>query len=222
MTDVDGQGRVTVARRRAASAIPARTVLWAAGVQASPLAALLASATGAALDRAGRVVVEPDCTLPGQPGGVRASATWRTSRTRRASRCRASPRWRCSRARYVAGPDPAARCEGRTPPGAVPLQGQRQHGDDRRGRGGRRPGLAAAAAATSAWLAWLFVHILYLIEFENRVLVLFQWAWNYFTRNRAARLITGPSPLPLVPGDAPAGVPERQGGASQATRRRAS
>jgi NADH dehydrogenase len=41
-----------------------------------------------------------------------------------------------------------------------------------------------------AWLAWLFVHLIYLIEFENRILVLFQWAWNYFTRNRSARLIT--------------------------------
>jgi NADH:ubiquinone reductase (H+-translocating) len=45
-----------------------------------------------------------------------------------------------------------------------------------------------------AWLAWLFIHILYLIEFENRILVLFQWAWNYFTRNRTARLITGRDP----------------------------
>src|SRR6185436_15406201 len=41
-----------------------------------------------------------------------------------------------------------------------------------------------------AWLAWLFIHLLYLVEFENRVLVLVQWAWNYFTRNRGARLIT--------------------------------
>jgi NADH dehydrogenase len=43
-----------------------------------------------------------------------------------------------------------------------------------------------------AWLAWLFIHILFLIEFQNRILVMLQWAWNYFTRNRAARLITGP------------------------------
>jgi NADH:ubiquinone reductase (H+-translocating) len=42
-----------------------------------------------------------------------------------------------------------------------------------------------------AWLAWLFIHLIYLIEFDNRVLVLFQWAWNYLTRNRSARLITG-------------------------------
>ena len=41
------------------------------------------------------------------------------------------------------------------------------------------------------WLAWLFIHLLYLVQFENRVLVLWQWAWNYFTRNRSARLITG-------------------------------
>ena len=45
-----------------------------------------------------------------------------------------------------------------------------------------------------AWLAWLFIHLMYLAEFENRVLVLFQWAWNYLTRNRTARLITGDLP----------------------------
>jgi NADH dehydrogenase len=42
-----------------------------------------------------------------------------------------------------------------------------------------------------AWLAWLFIHLINLVEFENRVLVSIQWAWNYFTRNRSARLITG-------------------------------
>ena len=48
-----------------------------------------------------------------------------------------------------------------------------------------------------AWFTWLFVHLMYLVEFDNRLLVLIQWAWNYFTWNRGARLITGPSPLPL-------------------------
>ena len=42
-----------------------------------------------------------------------------------------------------------------------------------------------------AWLAWLFIHLIYLIGFQNRLLVLLQWSWNYYTRNRAARLITG-------------------------------
>ena len=47
-----------------------------------------------------------------------------------------------------------------------------------------------------AWLIWLFVHLMYIVEFGNRVLVLTQWAWNYLTWNRAARLITGENPLP--------------------------
>jgi NADH dehydrogenase len=47
-----------------------------------------------------------------------------------------------------------------------------------------------------AWLLWVFIHIAYLIEFDNKLLVLFQWAWNYFTRKRGARLITeGPNPF---------------------------
>ena len=52
-----------------------------------------------------------------------------------------------------------------------------------------------------AWLTWLFVHIMYLVGFENRLLVLTQWTWNYLTRNRGARLITGPNPLPLPLGE---------------------
>ena len=48
-----------------------------------------------------------------------------------------------------------------------------------------------------AWLIWLFVHLMYIVEFANRVLVLIQWAWNYLTWNRPARLITGESPLPI-------------------------
>jgi NADH dehydrogenase len=52
-----------------------------------------------------------------------------------------------------------------------------------------------------AWLIWLFVHLMSLVQFQSRVLVLFQWGWSYITRNRSCRLITGPSPLPL-PGHA--------------------
>jgi NADH dehydrogenase len=48
-----------------------------------------------------------------------------------------------------------------------------------------------------AWLAWLFIHLIYLIEFQNRVLVVMQWGWNYFSRNRSARLITGVEPLAI-------------------------
>jgi NADH dehydrogenase len=59
-----------------------------------------------------------------------------------------------------------------------------------------------------AWVLWLFIHLIYLIGFDNKLLVLFQWAWNYFTWNRNARLITGPSPLPLGKGADP--VPDAQ------------
>jgi hypothetical protein len=51
-----------------------------------------------------------------------------------------------------------------------------------------------------AWLAWVFVHIWYLIEFDNKLMVMFQWAYNYFTRRRGARLITGDDPVPPVEG----------------------
>jgi NADH dehydrogenase len=61
-----------------------------------------------------------------------------------------------------------------------------------------------------AWLAWLFIHILYLIEFENRVLVMVQWASNYFTRNRSARLITGAGPGPASGGRELAAPANRQ------------
>jgi NADH dehydrogenase len=52
-----------------------------------------------------------------------------------------------------------------------------------------------------AWLVWVFVHIGYLIEFDNKLKVLLQWAWNYFTDKRGTRLITGPDPLPLMQHD---------------------
>jgi NADH dehydrogenase len=48
-----------------------------------------------------------------------------------------------------------------------------------------------------AWLVWLFIHLISLVQFQSRVLVLFQWGWNYITRNRSSRLITGPNPLPV-------------------------
>jgi NADH:ubiquinone reductase (H+-translocating) len=52
-----------------------------------------------------------------------------------------------------------------------------------------------------AWVIWLFVHLLYIVAFESRLLILIQWAWNYFTRNRGARLITGEDILPRVDGE---------------------
>jgi NADH dehydrogenase len=163
------------------------TVLWGAGVEASSLGKVLARATGASLDRAGRILVQPDLSLPGHPEvfviGDLANYPYQTGKP-------------------LPGLAPVAMQQGRYVANRVVrrLTGQATAPFHYRDRGTMATiGRASAVADLGwvylsgfiAWLAWLFIHILYLIEFENRVLVLWQWAWNYFTRNRSARLITG-------------------------------
>jgi len=174
--------------------VAARTVLWAAGVQASPLGRILAEKTAVAIDRDGRLVVEPDLSVPGHPEilviGDLASFTHQTGRT------------------SLPGVAPVAMQQGRY---AAELIQRRL-----RGEAPGRPfhyrdlgnmatiGRGAAVAELGrlrlsgflAWLAWLFIHLVNLIEFDNRLLVLIQWAWNYLTWNRGARLITGVSRPP--------------------------
>lgn len=166
-----------------AERIQAETVLWAAGVAASPLGASL----GAAVDRVGRVLVRPDLTIPGHPEvfviGDLAS---------------------------LAGP------AGRPLPGVAQVamqmgvhasrnivratEGQPLRAFTYRNLGDMATiGRASAVAdlpmmkltGTIGWLAWLFVHILNLIGFRNRLVVMVQWAWSYFSYQRAIRLITG-------------------------------
>jgi NADH dehydrogenase len=184
VTGIDPEG-VTVKVETGEIRIATRTVLWAAGVQASPLAQVLADRTGCPLDPAGRVIVEPDLTVPGHPEI------------------------------YVLG-DMAhfAHQTGKPLPGVAPVAMQQGAYVARRLRGRTQQpfryvdkgnlatiGRAAAVAEVfglrfsglPAWLLWLFIHILYLIETDNRLLVLTQWVFNYFTRNRGARLITGES-----------------------------
>ncbi len=165
--------------------IESRTVVWAAGVRAVPLAARVASAAGVEVDRGGRVPVLPDLTLPGHPevsviGDV------------------------------AAAPGPG----GKPLPGLAPVAIQ---GGEYAARAildrvaGREPqsfrfkdqGTMATVGRGFAvfqrgrvritgfvgWLGWLFIHLLQLVELENRLLVVTQWAWNYLTRNRSARLI---------------------------------
>ncbi len=181
-----GEATVEMGGRR--EVIRAATVLWAAGVKASPLGAALASRAGATLDRAGRVVVDPDFSVPGHPEifviGDMASYSHATG----------SP---------LPGVAPVAMQEGRHVAKVLRsrLDGEEPPRFRYRDKGDLATiGRAAAVGKVGkfkfsgfpAWLIWLFVHILYLAGFENRVLVLFQWAWNYFTRNRSARLITHP------------------------------
>lgn len=174
--------------------LPATVVLWAAGVAASPLGRLL----GVQPDRAGRVPVGPDLTIPGHSEV------------------------------FVIGDMAAAKGEqGRMLPGVAPVAIQQgrfvaklireevnSHGKHPRAafhywdKGSLATiGRAAAVAQFGrihisgflAWLSWLFVHILFLIGFRNRLLVFIQWAWSYFTYERGARLITGRTDLPGWP-----------------------
>lgn len=168
--------------------IPTRTVLWAAGVQASPLGQILSKATGVTLDRAGRVMVEPNLTVPGRPEifvlGDMANFSHQTGRP-------------------LPGVAPVAMQQGHYVAQLIDarLREQAQTAPFRYKDKGSMATIGRAAAVADiggfhfsgvfAWLAWLFIHLMYLVEFENRQLVFLQWAWNYVTRNRAARLITG-------------------------------
>jgi NADH:ubiquinone reductase (H+-translocating) len=186
VTGIDATG-VTILVDGATQRIPARTVLWAAGVAPSPLGAILCRRIGATLDRAGRVVVEPDLSVPGHPEifviGDMASFTHQGGKP-------------------LPGVAPVAMQQGRY---VARLIGKRLRGEPVEpfhywNKGnlatiGRRSAIADFGAirfsGPFAWLAWLFVHLMYLVGFENRVLVLMKWMYNYVTRNRGARLITG-------------------------------
>ena len=202
-TDCEGDGDRRARRRLRARGgggserIEARTVIWAAGVAASPLGAELARGTGASLDRAGRVVVAPDLSLPGHPeiavvgdlaaalshgpkgddagarrepggqaDGPRRGGQPLAPPARRSRPCRSATAttatWRRSAARRRSSSSPC-RCFGTL----------------------RFSGLAA-------WLFWLFAHIYFLIGFRNRLMVMIDWAWAYFTYERGARVVAEP------------------------------
>ena len=186
VTAVDAEG-VTVQIGGRLERIAARTVVWAAGVKASPLGAVLERRAGAPLDRAGRVLVEPDLSVPGHPEifviGDMANYPHQTGRPLPGIAPVAM-----QQGRYVSRLI-QARLAGRSVPSF--------HYVDK----GTLATIGRAAAVADifgfhvtglpAWLVWLFVHLMYLVEFDNRLLVLIEWAYNYFTRNRGARLITG-------------------------------
>ncbi len=176
-TSIDATG-VSLGERR----LDARNVLWAAGVAASPIARSL----GIPLDRAGRVPVAPDLTLPGHPEV------------------------------FVIGDLAALRQAGKPVPGVAPAAKQMgrhaarnilravrglPYAPFRYRDAGSLATIGRAAAVAEfgrlrlsgfiAWLAWLLVHIYFLIGFRNRLLVMLQWAWLYLRHDSGARLITG-------------------------------
>jgi len=168
--------------------IPAAVTLWAAGVASSPLGRKL----GVPVDRAGRVLVNPDLSIPGHPevfvvGDLAALKD--------------------KHDKWLPGLAPVAMQEGKAVAQNIARDLRREprkdfHYFDK----GTLATIGRAAAVAQfgrihisgfvAWLAWLFVHILFLIGFRNRIIVLIQWAWSYLTYERGARLITGDKRLP--------------------------
>lgn len=179
-------GGVTLKAGERTERIDARTVVWAAGVRTSPLAERLAAATGVTLDRQGRVPVAADLSVAGHPNVFVIGDM---------ALCQGAD------GKPLPGVAPVAMQQGGYVAGVIT---SRLHGAGvapfrYRDRGSMATiGRARAIADLGwisyggflAWLTWLFIHLMYLVEFENRVLVFFQWAWNYFTWNRGARLIT--------------------------------
>ncbi len=185
VTDIDHDG-VTVKTGATSTKIRTRTVLWAAGVQASPLGKLLEGRAGAKLDRAGHVLAEPDLSIAGHPeilvvGDLAALV---------------------QDGKPVPGLAPAAIQEGRYAAKLIQARLRNEKTKPFRylDKGslatiGRNEAVANIGplkfSGPVAWLAWLFIHILFIVGFENRLLIAMQWAYGYFTHNRGARLITG-------------------------------
>jgi NADH:quinone reductase (non-electrogenic) len=186
VTGVDAEG-VTLSSERGSERIAARTVIWAAGVEANPLGRLLHEKTGAEIDRAGRLRVEPDCTLPGHAEifviGDLAD-------------------YRHQEGKSLPGLAPVAMQQGRYAGRLIARRLRGLHMKPFRyvDKGnlatiGRNHAVGQLwrfhVHGVVAWLLWLFVHLMYLVGFQNRLLVALQWAFHYWTFNRGARLIVG-------------------------------
>ena len=191
VVDVDETGITVEDADGATQRIPARTVVWAAGVTASGLAAKLAGLTGAEQDRAGRVTVEADLTLPGHPEVFALGDMVRV-------------RGHDGSAITFPGVAPVAMQQGRYAAEAVRarLEGRTAPPFAYRDKGNLATiGRAAAVADIKglklsgflAWATWLVVHLFYLVGFQNRLLVLIRWSIGFVTRGRGTRLITEPA-----------------------------
>ncbi len=189
---------VTYKRNGQIEQIAARTTLWAAGVKASVMGKVLAERTGVSLDRVGRVIVEPDLSIPGYPNIFVIGDLAHFAHQGDKPLPGVAP-VAVQEGEYIARLI-KKRLKGETLPpftykdaGSLAVIGQNSAVVDL--------GFVKLTGAI-AWLAWVFVHIYYLIEFDNKLIVLLQWGWNYFTRNRGARLITGEGSLLQIEQDA--------------------
>lgn len=195
VTQIDAEG-VTLEEGGQTQRIAAATVVWAAGVAASPLGKVVAAATGAILDRAGRVQVLPDLSLVGHPeisvvGDLAAAMSHVPG----------------NEPTPVPGVSPGAKQMGRTAAANILRRLQGQPGQPFRyinygdlATIGRKAAVADVGVPLlgqlrftgfPAWLFWLFIHVFFLIGFRNRLVVMIDWAWSYWTFERHARIVVG-------------------------------
>lgn len=196
------EGEVTLSKNGQLERIASYTVLWAAGVQASPLARKLAEATGADVDRAGRIKVMPDCSVPNHPDlfaiGDMANLAGADGKplpgVAQVAMQQATFAAKVIKARLA---------------GVAPRTVFRYRDLGSMATIGRKKAVAQIGTkwkfkGTLAWFMWLFVHVMQLVQFQSRIAVLWQWAYSYITYNRSARLITGKT-LPVKTRVSPVG-----------------
>jgi NADH dehydrogenase len=201
VTAIDARGLQVQPAEGEPYRIASHCIVWAAGVAASPLGHQLAAAAGAQVDRAGRVLVEPDLSLPGHPeisviGDLAAARSFAPGKEPAA----------------VPGVSPAAKQMGRRAAANLLLRlaGQPSLAFRYRDYGnlatiGRHAGVVDLTtpfghlkfSGYPAWLFWLFAHIWFLIGFRNRIVVLFDWATAYWSHQRYARVVTNIEPAPV-------------------------
>jgi NADH dehydrogenase len=168
--------------------IPTKTIIWAAGVTASKLATTLGGLTGGEVDRAGRVTVEPDLSLPGHPEVIALGDMVRVKTA-------------AGDAVTFPGVAPVAMQQGRYAAEVISARLRSQIPDPFRyhdkgnlatiGRGSAVADIKGIRlSGFIAWLTWLMVHLFYLVGFANRIVVFFNWTVSFVTHGRGARLIT--------------------------------
>jgi len=196
VTGIDAEG-LDITTAAGPERLQSRCIVWAAGVAASPLGRALAEATGCTLDRAGRVVVEPDLSLKGHPriqviGDLAAAQSHVPGRD----------------PKPVPGVSPGAKQMGRCAAANIKrqLRGEASQAFRYADYGnlatiGRNSAVVDLGTPVGqlrfsgypAWLFWLFAHVYFLIGYRNRFVVLLDWAWAYWTYDRGARVVTSQS-----------------------------
>jgi len=185
VTGIDALG-VTMTGANGEEKMTARTVLWAAGVRASSMGKVLANRAGAQLDKVGRVMVEPDLSIAGHPE-IRVIGDLANFSKQTGTPLPGVAQVAIQMGRYAAN-SICAKMQGKT---LLPFH---YFNKGNLATIGRNKAVAdfgfLRVSGFLAWFLWVFVHLMYLVEFENRLLVFVEWVYNYFTHNRGARLIT--------------------------------